>query len=227
MLKRTGNAKLIDIGSAYEFANGTRARTCTPSYAAPEVLEGEGGSCQADLASLGYVLVEMLAGAAPFAGISDRDALIDAKKTILDRVPHTLPEEVVCNELLMNLIGGLIALKLPTVSPAPRPPTWSSRARRTFTASSFTATSPASTRTRFASGFKNWIDAPPTGFSRRPLPLDARARHNPCHGGGRDRTTLTAKRRSPEPAVSRRHSSCTGRHETRGYEIPTTRPDRP
>ncbi len=109
MLKRTGNAKLIDIGSAYEFANGTRARTCTPSYAAPEVLEGESGSCQADLASLGYVLVEMLAGAAPFAGISDRDALIDAKKTILDRVPHTLPEEVVCNELLMSLIGGLIA----------------------------------------------------------------------------------------------------------------------
>ena len=109
MLKRTGNAKLIDIGSAYEWSTGSRVRTCTPSYAAPEVLEGDGGSPQADLASLGYVLVEMLAGAPPFAGISDRDALLDAKRTILDRVPTTLPEEVVCNELLMNLIGGLIA----------------------------------------------------------------------------------------------------------------------
>ena len=109
MLKRTGNAKLIDIGSAYEWGTGSRVRTCTPSYAAPEVLEGDGGSPQSDLASLGYVLVEMLAGAPPFAGISDRDALLDAKKTILDRVPNTLPEEVVRNELLMSLIGGLIA----------------------------------------------------------------------------------------------------------------------
>lgn len=109
MLKRTGNAKLIDIGSAYAWGDGERVRTCTPSYAAPEVLEGDGGSPQADLASLGYVLVEMLAGAAPFAGISDRDALLDAKRTILDQIPHTLPEEIVRNDLLMNLIAGLIA----------------------------------------------------------------------------------------------------------------------
>ena len=109
MLKRTGNAKLIDIGSAYEYGAGSRVRTCTPSYAAPEVLEGDGGSPQADLASLGYVLVEMLAGAPPFLGINDRDTLLDAKKAILDRVPNTLPEEVVCNDLLMNLIAGLIA----------------------------------------------------------------------------------------------------------------------
>ncbi len=109
MLKRTGNAKLIDIGSAYEWAGGSRVRTCTPSYAAPEVLEGEGGSPQADLASLGYVLLEMLAGAPPFAGINDRDTLLDAKKSILERIHTTLPEEVVCNGLLMNLISGLIA----------------------------------------------------------------------------------------------------------------------
>jgi serine/threonine-protein kinase len=109
MLKRTGNAKLIDIGSAYEWAAGARARTCTPAYAAPEVLEGDGGSPQADLASLGYVLVEMLAGAPPFGEVNDRGALIAAKKTVLDRVPTALPEDVVCNELLMNLITGLIA----------------------------------------------------------------------------------------------------------------------
>lgn len=109
MLKRTGNAKLIDIGSAYEWVHGSRVRTCTPAYSAPEVLEGDGGSPQADLASLGYVLVEMLAGAPPFARITSNDALLDAKKTILDRLPTTLPDEVVCNELLMSLIGGLIA----------------------------------------------------------------------------------------------------------------------
>jgi serine/threonine-protein kinase len=109
MLKRTGTAKLIDIGSAFPWGAGIRGRSCTPAYAAPEVLEGAGGSPQADLASLGYVLVEMLSGAPPFAGLSTPEALIQAKRTIPDRLAETLPEDVVCNDLLMSLIGGLIA----------------------------------------------------------------------------------------------------------------------
>jgi serine/threonine-protein kinase len=109
MLKRTGNAKLIDIGSAFEWAHGARALSCSPSYAAPEVLEGEGGSPRSDLASLGYVLVEMLGGSPPFAGNNRLDALLHAKKTILDRLPRTLPEDVVRNGLLMNLIVNLVA----------------------------------------------------------------------------------------------------------------------
>jgi eukaryotic-like serine/threonine-protein kinase len=109
MLKRTGDAKLIDIGSAFEWVKGSAVRTCTLQYAAPEVLEGDGGSPQSDLASLGYVLVEMLAGGSPFAHVAGRDELLDAKKSIVDRLPEMLPEDVVCNELLMNLIVGLIA----------------------------------------------------------------------------------------------------------------------
>ena len=110
MLKRTGNAKLIDIGSAFEWAEGSRRGPARPAYAAPEVLEGDGGSPQSDLASLGYVLVEMLAGAPPFAGLSTTaTSCSQAKRTIVDRLAEILPEDVVCNELLMNLIGGLIA----------------------------------------------------------------------------------------------------------------------
>ena len=48
MVKRTGNAKIIDIGSAFEMDNRPPQRTCTPTYAAPEVLEG--GECIAALA---------------------------------------------------------------------------------------------------------------------------------------------------------------------------------
>lgn len=107
MLKRTGNAKLIDIGSAYEWGRGASARTCTPAYAAPEVLAGEGGSPLADLASLGYVLLEILSGAPPFAG-RNLDALLEAKRSVLDRLEGTLPEDVVRNEILMNLVMGLI-----------------------------------------------------------------------------------------------------------------------
>jgi eukaryotic-like serine/threonine-protein kinase len=109
MLKRTGNAKLVDIGAAFQVDDAPEHTTCTPSYAAPEVLGGADGSARSDLASLGYTLVEMLSGAPPFAGLNRLDELKRAKWEILDRLPETLPEEVARNELLMGLITGLIA----------------------------------------------------------------------------------------------------------------------
>src|SRR5207249_3568630 len=109
MLKRTGSAKLIDIGAAFEREDAPTRRTCTPAYAAPEVLEGAEGSVQSDLASLGYVLVEMLSGTPPFAGLTRLGELREAKRTLVDRLPRALPKEVVRNELLMSLITGLIA----------------------------------------------------------------------------------------------------------------------
>ena len=109
MLKRTGNAKLVDIGAAFELDDAPAHPTCTPAYAAPEVLEGADGSARSDLASLGYALVEMLSGAPPFAGLTRIDEFRRAKHEILDRLPETLPEEVTRNELLMGLITGLIA----------------------------------------------------------------------------------------------------------------------
>ena len=109
MLKRTGSAKLIDIGAAFERRDAPAKTTCTPSYAALEVLEGAEGSFQSDLASLGYVLIEMLSGAPPFAGMSRFGELRRAKREILDRLGQTLPDEVMRNDLLMSLITGLIA----------------------------------------------------------------------------------------------------------------------
>lgn len=109
MLKRTGNVKLVDIGSAFEWRFGSLERTYTPAYTAPEVMLGSDGSPQSDLASLGYVLVEVLAGAPPFAGIVGRENLLAAKRTIRGRLPEILPEDVVRNELLMSLIEGLVA----------------------------------------------------------------------------------------------------------------------
>jgi serine/threonine protein kinase len=108
MLKRTGNAKLVDIGAAFPLDDPPEHPTCTPSYAAPEILDGADGSARSDLASLGYALVEMLSGAPAFAGLNRIDELKRAKREILDRLPGTLPEEVVRNELLMGLITGLI-----------------------------------------------------------------------------------------------------------------------
>lgn len=109
MLKRTGNAKIVDIGSAFELANIPPIRTCTPTYAAPEVLEGSEFSPRSDLASLGYVLIEMLAGRSPFSGRSNYHDLLEAKRFLAQRLPRILPDEVVCNELLMTFCRGLIA----------------------------------------------------------------------------------------------------------------------
>jgi serine/threonine-protein kinase len=109
MLKRTGNAKIVDIGSAFELNNLPSQRTCTPAYAAPEVLEGGDCTPRSDLASLGYVLIEMLAGKQPFAGLVTYRELLEAKRILPHRLHEVLPEDVACNELLMNFCRGLIA----------------------------------------------------------------------------------------------------------------------
>ncbi len=109
MLKRTGNAKIVDIGSAFDLADAPIQRTCTPAYAAPEVLEGADCTPRSDLASLGYVLIEVLAGCPPFAGLNTLRELLEAKRLLAHRLPQFLPQEVVCNELLMNFCRTLIA----------------------------------------------------------------------------------------------------------------------
>ena len=109
MLKRTGNAKIIDIGSAFEMDNPPPIRTCTPFYAAPEVLDGGDMTPRSDLASLGYVLIELLSGRQPFAGMKTCRELLEAKRALPQQLSKILPAEVTCNELLMNFCKGLIA----------------------------------------------------------------------------------------------------------------------
>ena len=109
MVKRTGNTKIVDIGSAFELDDPPPRRTCTPTYAAPEVLDGAECSPRSDLASLGYMLIEMLSGRPPFGGINSLCELMEAKRLLPQRLDEVLPEEVICNELLMNFCRGLIA----------------------------------------------------------------------------------------------------------------------
>ncbi|MFM8578518.1 MAG: serine/threonine-protein kinase, partial [Planctomycetaceae bacterium] len=91
MVKRTGNAKIIDIGSAVPLADIPANRTCTPAYAAPEVLEGRECTPRSDLAGLGYVLIEMLSGQPPFSGLNSYRDLLEAKRSLVHRLPQILP----------------------------------------------------------------------------------------------------------------------------------------
>ena len=109
MLKRSGHAKLIDMGSAIEYENPPRERECTPLYAAPEVLENENATPRSDLASVGYVLIELLSGRNIFAGNEKLRELVQAKLELPKRLEEILPEDVCRNELLMNFLRGLIS----------------------------------------------------------------------------------------------------------------------
>ena len=109
MVKRTGNAKIIDIGSAMDLDQASGRRMWSPAYAAPEILAGGKNTPQSDLASLGYVLIEMLAGQSPFEGLSDYAALLAAKKDLDKRLKSLLPDDVSCNEMLIHLCQKLIA----------------------------------------------------------------------------------------------------------------------
>ena len=108
MLKRTGHSKIIDIGSAFDMSDPPQKRTCTPTYAALEVLEGGEVTPRSDLASLGFVLLELLAGKPVFAGLKDYQDLVDAKRTLKDRLGDFVPKELADNELLMSFLSGMI-----------------------------------------------------------------------------------------------------------------------
>lgn len=109
MLKRTGHAKLIDIGSAFDIDDPPARRACTPAYAAPEVLEGIENTPRSDLASLGYVTIELLSGRPVFSGINDYQELLLAKQTLPNRIHELVPPEVACNDLLMSFLRQMVA----------------------------------------------------------------------------------------------------------------------
>jgi eukaryotic-like serine/threonine-protein kinase len=108
MVQRSGQAKIIDLGSAYHQKHPPRALVFTPAYAAPETLEGRRQTRRSDLASLGYVLVELLAGRRVFAGIGNFEDLLEAKRSLSHRLNELLPEGVRDCEMLMKFCRRLI-----------------------------------------------------------------------------------------------------------------------
>ena len=156
MLKRTGHGKIIDIGSAIDLKSPSARRFWSPAYAAPEVLRGGEHTAQSDLASLGYVLVEMLAGRDPFEGLTTVQELLEAKRGLEGRLPHMLPAEVSCNELLLSLCRRLVAADPGRRFASAMPPTSTARVPPTFIGSWSRAIWPANTRTICASGWKGW-----------------------------------------------------------------------
>ncbi|MDR0520353.1 MAG: protein kinase [Planctomycetaceae bacterium] len=108
MLKRTGTTKLVDIGSAFEIKNRPPNRPYTLAYAAPEVLEGKEATPQSDIASLGYVLIEMLSGRRLFSANSELNG-IEGRLLLANQLHKILPPTVATSEVLMRFCRSLIA----------------------------------------------------------------------------------------------------------------------
>jgi eukaryotic-like serine/threonine-protein kinase len=126
MLTPHGEVKIVDIGSAFEAATTRHPFFCTPEYVAPEVLENGECTPRSDLASLGYVLIEMLLGRPLFSSSSGRTVtelsvpqeattgiatrpdprLIDEKRSLPDRLQELLPSY---STTLIRFLGKLIA----------------------------------------------------------------------------------------------------------------------
>src|SRR5262249_24907480 len=91
MVRRDGIVKVLDFGLAklteaspvLDSQVATLARNSTekgvvmgtPRYMSPEQARGEKGDARTDICSLGVVVYEMLAGRAPFTGVTASDCL--------------------------------------------------------------------------------------------------------------------------------------------------------
>ena len=120
MLNATGSVKIIDIGSAFEIKSPPKQHYVTPAYSAPEFLETGSMSTQSDLASVGYVLIELLSGKSITDEMHDPDEsswtigearkkeLLEAKRALPHRLKDYLPAKVMESTRLVELCQGLI-----------------------------------------------------------------------------------------------------------------------
>jgi serine/threonine-protein kinase len=109
MIRTTGTAKIIDFGSASKTQDTPQPRAFTLAYAAPETIERLECTPRSDLASLGYVLVEMLSGCRLFPGLMKPEELLIAKRALPERLHEVLPPHVRCCKGLVDLCRRLVA----------------------------------------------------------------------------------------------------------------------
>ncbi|MCU0872722.1 MAG: serine/threonine protein kinase [Pirellulaceae bacterium] len=109
MVQPDGSTKIIDLGSAVVQGETLRERVFTPAYAAPEVLESKDWTPQSDLASLGYVLLELLTGRRLFEPALSIGQLLDEKRSLSDKVRQLLPAAFSGSGRLVKFCQRLIA----------------------------------------------------------------------------------------------------------------------
>ncbi len=121
LLGNDGAVKLTDLGLARIAGSAaTREPSAsiegTPTYIAPEQIEGHEPDCRSDIYSLGLTLYHLLTGQPPFEGRS-LDAILEAQQTDYLRDPcEILPR--------LPVAYGWLLAKMTAKDPAKRPAAW-------------------------------------------------------------------------------------------------------
>ena len=109
MIKRNGTKKIVDVDSSCVPAEGTKHFRGTPYYMAPEQLGEVDLQAHSDLASLGYILIEMLTGQRLFRHCRSKGDLIEAKARLPGRLDGILPDEIRKSSILSGLVRRMVA----------------------------------------------------------------------------------------------------------------------
>ena len=117
MLDGRGRSKLTDFGLAVLAAGfqGAEVRAGTPTYMAPEQIEGTEVSVRSDIYSLGLVLYELFTGKPAF----DAGSMIELKRQQLETIP-TSPSSLITT---LDPTVERVILQCLNKDPAQRPPT--------------------------------------------------------------------------------------------------------
>ena len=94
LITKNGDIKLADFGlslSLHEIVHGFKAISCTPNWAAPEVITLNFTSTRSDIWSLGCTVIELLTGQPPYGDIvhptngADPSLLMDILRCVAKR----------------------------------------------------------------------------------------------------------------------------------------------
>ena len=120
MLNANGFLKTIDIGSAFEISSPPREYYVTPTYAVPEFHERRELTIRSDLASVGYVLIELLSGRSISDALRDPEEttrtigkvrekkLLQLKQELPYKLTELVPSGIFGSRYLLNLCRRLI-----------------------------------------------------------------------------------------------------------------------
>jgi len=117
-----GGVKLADLGlaslaDAHSGGPSDAVVEGTPTYFAPEQLEGTPPSCQSDMYALGLSAYHLLTGRPPFEGLPTPDDVLEAQRS--DYLPDPVPLS-----LGLTDSGAWLLQKLTAKTPSLRPATW-------------------------------------------------------------------------------------------------------
>jgi len=111
MIDRLGYVKIIDFGRAVIPDEQQGILFGSPLYMAPEIHRRDAGRRQSDLYSVGLVALEMLRGETLIGAFDATESeLLKAKESLPDRLEELLPDYVLANSELVEILQRLVSV---------------------------------------------------------------------------------------------------------------------